>query len=147
MIKSFILAFTLVFGFIGATHAQSDPLAKCFAENTTGKDRTALVRWLFVAVGVHPELRSLVITSKESTDEANKTMGALVTRLLTENCKGELRASVKNGEMGQAMRRAFEGLGKLAVSELVSNDEVAVSLPKYADYIDKAKLAATLTSK
>lgn len=147
MIKSFILAFTLLFGFIGATHAQSHPLAKCVTENITGKDRTTLVRWLFTMMGAHQQLTGLSLTSKESIEEANKTMGALITRLSTETCLAEARAINKGAESDEVIRRVFEVLAKLAATELMYDKDVLVAMVKFGSHVDNAQIAKTLTTK
>ena len=144
MIKSFALAVVLLLGLAGSAHAQSDPLAKCLADNTTGKDRKALARWMFVSMSAHPELRDLALNSEGSIEQTDKTMAAIVTRLLIENCTSEVQAVVRTGEGEQTMRRAFESLGRLAMLELMSNGDVAASVSRFGRYVDQAKISAVL---
>jgi hypothetical protein len=118
MIKSVALSVSLLLGFAGIAHAQSDALTKCLADNTTAKDRKDLSRWLFVAISAHPEMQDLAVNSQEANEQAYRAMGVIVTRLLTESCLREVRAVFKSGQGSQAMDGAFEALGRLAMLEL-----------------------------
>jgi hypothetical protein len=146
MIKTVLVAIFILFSYVGTTHAQSDQLARCLADNTTGKDRKDLARWIFVAMGAHPELRDLVLSSQDATEQANKRMAALVMRLMSESCVAEVRTLHNNGE-SDAMRRAFESLGALAMMELSSNPSVAASVAGFGRYVDQAKLTAAIGGK
>jgi|SRR5882672_10802892 len=146
MIKCIAFAFALVISLPAVAQSQGDLLGKCLADNTTGKDRKDLARWIFVAMAAHPEIRDLASISQEAGDKTSRAMGALVTRLLTESCPKEVQA-VARGEGSQAMKRAFETLGQLAMLELTSNAEVAASVAGFERYVDKAKLNAVFAGK
>lgn len=146
MIKPVALALLILFAHAGAAHAQSDPLARCLADNTTGKDRKDLARWVFVAMGAHPEMRDLVLASAQTAEQANRKMAAIVTRLMAESCAAEVRALSRNGE-SDAMRKAFESLGALAMLELSTNPDVSASVAGFTRYVDQAKLAAAISGK
>jgi hypothetical protein len=146
MIKCIALAFALLCSLPAVAQSQGDLFAKCLADSTTGKDRKDLARWIFVAMAAHPEIRDLASISPEVSDKSSREMGALVTRLLTENCAKEAQ-TVARGEGTQAMKKAFESLGRLAMLELTSNAEVAASVGGFERYLDKAKLTAVLEAK
>lgn len=142
------LVFALAFlGLSGIAHAQSDALATCLADSTTGKDRKDLARWVFVAMSAHPGMRDLAANSPETGEQINKAMGVLVTRLLTESCPREVQAVAKGSEGAQGLRSAFEALGRLAMAELMSNAEVSASVSKFEGYVDRPKVSAVLNSK
>lgn len=147
IMKSLFFALALLLGLSGIAHAQSDALATCLADSTTGKDRKELARWIFVAMSAHPGMRDLAANSPETSEQINKTMGALVTRLLTESCPREVQAVVKGTESAQGMRSAFEALGRLAMAELTSNADVAASISKFEGYVDRPKVSAVLNPK
>jgi hypothetical protein len=146
MIKSLTLASLLLFGFLATTHAQSDHLAKCLADNTTGRDRKDLARWIFVSMGSHPEMRDLVLSSEDTNAQIDKRMATIVTRLMAESCLVEVQGLVKKGE-SDAMRRAFESLGALAMMELHSNPAVTTSVSRFGRYIDQEKLSSAINGK
>src|SRR5664279_2796944 len=146
MIKYIALTFALLCPLPAVAQSQGDVLGRCLADNTTGKDRKDLARWIFVAMAAHPEIRDLARVSPEAGEKASREMGALVTRLLSESCPKEVQ-SVARGEGGQAMKKAFETLGRLAMLELTSNAEVGASVAGFERYVDKAKLTAVFESK
>jgi hypothetical protein len=116
-----------------------DGLSTCLADNTSGKDRKDLARWIFLAISVHPEIRSFSSASATTHDEADKTMAALVTRLLTVNCEQQTKDAAKQ-EGNTGIFTAFKSLGELAVRELTSDPDVAASIGGYVKYLDKNKL-------
>ncbi|WP_411024887.1 hypothetical protein, partial [Salmonella sp. s57610] len=59
--------------------------------------------------------------------EADKTMAALVTRLLTANCEKQTR-EVASLEGNMGMYNAFRALGEVAMRELMGSPEVAASV-------------------
>lgn len=140
------LALGLAAAPLAQAQVQGESLAKCLADNTTGKDRKDLARWIFVAMASHPEIRDLASASEEAADQASRSMGALVTRLLAESCPREVQA-VARGEGPMAMRRAFETLGQLAMMELTSNKDVAASITKFERYVDRAKVTGVLEGR
>lgn len=146
MLRSFAIAIAIALSLVGPAQAQGDVLAKCLADNTTGKDRKDLARWIFVAMAAHPEIRDLANAPPEAGDRASRTMAALVTRLLTESCLSEVR-SVAAADRPQAMRRAFEVLGQLAMMELTSNSDVAASISGFERYVDRGRVNALLEGK
>ncbi|AYQ30249.1 hypothetical protein DT070_20900 [Polaromonas sp. SP1] len=98
-------------------------------------------------MGAHQQLTGLSLTSKESIEEANKTMGALITRLSTETCLAEARAINKGAESDEVIRRVFEVLAKLAATELMYDKDVLVAMVKFGSHVDNAQIAKTLTTK
>jgi hypothetical protein len=121
-------------------------LGTCMAENTTGKDRKNLARWVITATTVHPELKSILTVSEQSIDLANREVAALLTKLLAESCVDEVKMASKN-EGSNGMHAAFETLGKLAMQEIMSNQDVAISLTRFEKYLDKAKLDRALKAQ
>lgn len=119
-----------------------DALGSCLADSTTGKDRKDLARWIFVALAAHPEIKALGNVSADARVDADQTMAALFTTLLTDRCKAQARTAVQQEGSGGVVA-GFRTLGELAMKELMSNPDVATSLSGYERYIDRAKLDAT----
>lgn len=113
------------------------------ADRTTGKDRKDLAKWIFIAMGSHPDIRKLSAASTGELDNSSRTVGALFSRLIAENCAGEFRALVAN-EGSESLGIAFEFLGKLAMRELMSDREVSVALSGFEKYVDRPKVSSVL---
>lgn len=150
MLRAFIVAF--IVGALGATvSAQSQEsaaaLKTCLADNTSGKDRKDLARWIFLALAAHPELKEDASPNAAAAgDESSRTMAALVTRLLTESCLNETRAVLQSGQ-SQSLQLAFEGLGQLAMQELMADKSVQASMSLFERYVDQKRFTEALTAK
>ncbi|WP_326538359.1 hypothetical protein [Pseudorhodoferax sp.] len=121
----------------------TEAAAQCLTDNTTGKDRKDLAKWIFVGMAAHPEIRSLSAITPEATEEAQKAMGRIVTQLIGTACAQEMAAAVKaDGPTG--INAAFEHLGKIAMQELMSNPQVNATIGGFERFIDKKKLEPVL---
>lgn len=120
----------------------ADNLSSCFADNTTGKERKELARWVFIAMATHPEIQDISKITPTVREATNKNIGALVTKLMTETCVTQARFASKEG--GDAIKNAFEVLGKLAMQELMSDAGVRRTTQEFARYLDSKKFEAAL---
>jgi hypothetical protein len=123
-----------------------EALSNCLADNTSGKERKDLARWMFLAMAVHPEMRELSNPSKEVRESASRLTGQLFTRLLTENCLTQVRALSRDGATNGIVS-SFEFLGKLAMQELVANKDVNDAISGIDRYVDKVKLEKIFVNK
>ncbi len=123
----------------------SDALGTCLADNTTGKDRKDMARWMFIAMSAHPEMHDLSKVSKNDQDEINIRMGGLVTKLLTESCPVQAKKAMEEG--AEAMKTAFAVVGQLAMQELMTNPGVKSSISGFANYMDKDKMNSVFLRK
>jgi hypothetical protein len=119
----------------------SDELGKCLVSSTTPEDRTSLIKWFFVAASHHPAVKPLSSLTPAQQDEADKAMGAMFMRLMTENCRGEAQKALQF-EGPIAYQLGFQVLGQVAGRELMSNPEVTKSLSGLQKYVDPKKLKA-----
>ena len=119
----------------------SDALSRCLADNTTGRDRKELARWVFVAMAAHPEIQDLAGQTGKAREDTSRYVGGLVTRLLTESCTQEARTAFQS-EGSAAFKVAFGSLGQLAMQELMTNPQVSSSFSNIEKYVDQKKLAA-----
>ena len=112
--KRFLLCALLVLN-AGWAHAgpYGDVLVTCFSESTTGRDRTDLARWFFIAMGQHPAIKDMSSITPEAQDSTNRRIGALYTRLITENCPSQTAMAVQK-EGSASLVAAYGALGKLA---------------------------------
>jgi hypothetical protein len=91
----------------------------------------------------HPELRELSSVNPTTRGETYQSFAAIFTRLLSENCPREARAVIKT-EGGEALGKAFESLGRLAIQELMTNTEVQGAIGAFEKFVDRPKVESVL---
>lgn len=124
----------------------SDALGTCLSDNTTGKERKDLARWIFVGMSAHPDIQSLSKVTEATRDELDRMMAAIVTRLITENCLSKAKFAMEK-EGAASFQAAFGAMGGLAMQELMSNPEVNSSFTNYSKYLDTNKINSVFSSK
>ena len=131
-----------------ATYAAppSDALTTCIADNTSGKDRKELARWVFISMAVHPDIQDITNVSDAEREKSNKTMADLLMRLLTESCVSQARVALQQNNNG-GLASSFKTLGELAMKELMTNQTVSSSIGGYMKFVDRDKLTSSLTKK
>ena len=150
--KNFLVAIAAVVVSVGLPSSSAvagpttDALSACLADNTTGRDRKELARWVFVGMASHPEIRSLANVTQADRDGLDKAVASTVMRLMTESCRAEGRSALER-DGSVAFQAAFAIIGKLAMQELMSNPDVNSSFSRYAKYVDQKKLTSALTNK
>lgn len=122
-------------------------LSSCVSDNTSGKQRKDLARWVFLAMAAHPDLRQYTSSdadvARESTDKAT---AALFEFLITEQCAPEANAAYKeHGTPG--LQVAFEALGRLAMMELMSNENASSAMSAFEKHVDSKKINDVLTKE
>lgn len=123
-------------GNVAFAQAPASPLASCLADNTSGKDRKELARWVFLAMSVHPEIRQFASPNAAAAQAAsNKAMAETVTRLITVACVAESRAAYQQGG-GNAIQTAFQTLGQLAMQEIMTDPTVGATMGAFERHID-----------
>ena len=118
-------------------------LGHCFTDNTTGKERKELARWLFTAMAAHPELQALSNVTPADREAASRTTAAIFTRLLADACPKETQAAKAEGG-SRAVQAGFGLLGEMAMQELMSDPQVAGTLSGLEKYVDRARLEPVL---
>lgn len=141
--KTLVLLVTLVGLSTLSTQALSGPasdsLGVCLTDSLSGKERKQLARWIFFAMAAHPEMERFATITDADRDDADRVVGRLFTRLLAEDCAQEARLAV-NEEGPVALQGAFELVGRVAMQELMTNQDVATSISNYGRYLDQEKL-------
>ncbi len=145
-LSALLLSLAAVLPLSAQAGPKADALAACLGDNTTGKDRKDLARWIFIAMAAHPEIKDLSRLTPEMRTEADQGMAHIVTTLLAERCPTQAREAVQQ-EGSAGMMSAFKVLGELAMKELMTNAEVMQSLGAYERYLDRAKLEAALRQR
>ncbi len=119
---------------------QADPLGTCLVDSLDGKERKRLARWVFFSIAAHPEIKPYLSASQQDIDSNDQWVGKLVTRLLVEDCPGELEAASKKDP--RAIEGAFELVGEVAMHEIMRNQQVTDAIGKYGLYTDQDKISA-----
>jgi len=132
----------------GQASAQTsvETLGSCLADNTSGKDRKELAKWLFAAMTAHPEMKSLTSATSQDIHSASKSAGEIFTRLMADSCAKQVRDAVQTGGPA-AIQAGFQVLGQLAMQELMTNAQVGAAMGVLDQYIDKARVDAALQAK
>ena len=135
------LFFLSILTFVGPVMAgpASDALGKCMVGSLTGNERIEMAKWIFMAMAAHPEMASLAHIPPEERNATDKKIGRLFTRLLAEDCAKEAKTAVAT-ESKVAVDKSFELLGRVAMQELITNENVSEALVSYTKYLDKKKL-------
>lgn len=143
--KKFILISLLVNGLafsmpVFANQAASQ-LGTCMIDSLTGKERKKLAIWIFFGMTAHPEIMPYSNVTDENRTQLDQDTGALITRLLTEDCPAQTK-EVMGEANSLAMQSAFELVGRVAMQELMTNQEVARAMASFEQYMDKNKINA-----
>jgi len=130
--------------------AQAQPavnaFGKCLGDNTTGRDRKDLARWLFVAMGAHPDMKAISTINPSAPEDSSKAAGRLFTKLVVEACPKEAKAAVDAVGSG-AFQSAFTVLGQLAMQELMTDKDVAAGMALLEKHVDTSKIQSVLLGK
>lgn len=144
--KGICVAALLAWGGTALAQSRTDLLSACLSDHTNGKERKELVRWMFVAMSVHPALKDLAVVAPTVRSSADQAVGQLISRLLSEDCRVEARDAMQS-DGPKAFEAAFSSLGRIAVQELMTNPEVSASVMGYMKYVDPKKLEKAMTGK
>ena len=121
----------------------ADAAGTCLTDNTTGKDRKVLTRWIYLAMAKHPDLRALSAATDADHDAGTRQAATLFERLITVDCRSEIRAMVA-AEGAGSMKIPFEVLGRVAMLELMGNPTVAAEVARLDQFVDKQKIAEVM---
>ncbi len=140
-----LLTILAVMLFLGAAPSPAGPytdeLSKCLVASTTAADRVDLVKWMFAAASSHPAVRPMSTVTPEQLDAANRKMGEMMMRLLTDSCVQQTRDALKF-EGNTTLQTSFQVLGQVAGRELFSSPEVTAALSGLDQYVDSEKVKA-----
>lgn len=120
-------------------NAEIAALGQCLGDNTTGKERKDLSKWMFLSMAAHPEIKPLAKASTAEFEQASRSTAAIFTRLIAESCVTEVRAAMKTGG-SVALQMGFQVLGQLAMQELMTNTAVQGAISGFEQYVDRGKV-------
>lgn len=119
----------------------TDALATCLIKSATHGDRSLLMKWVFSAMALQPDVSALATISTQQRREINKSTGALIQRLIGTSCRVETQQAMKN-EGPQTLTRAFTTLSQLAADDLFSNPRVVDGMAGLADAMNAETMKA-----
>lgn len=121
----------------------ADDMAKCLVSSTSEVDRADLMRWMFSAMALHPDLASMATISGQQRDAITDKASKLFSRLMFDSCKSQVQEAVRN-EGTQTIYYAFQILGQVAMRGMMTDPHVAQALQGLGKGIDPAKMKALL---
>lgn len=127
--------------FLIPANANAENLGTCFVDSLNGKEKKSLAKWMFFSMASHPELQSYANISAEDISASDSFVAALITRLFVEDCTNEVKTAQQSDP--QAIKKAFEFVGKVAMQELMTNQAVKTAITQYAKQIDQEKIRRT----
>ncbi|MDX1592953.1 MAG: hypothetical protein R3298_01810 [Gammaproteobacteria bacterium] len=117
----------------------SDDLSRCLVESSTQDDKIVLVKWMFTAMALHPDVASMASVTDAQRDVANAAAAAMFVRLMTETCREPARKAIRY-EGALAVQQGFTVFGQVAGQELFANPAVARNLAGLDRHIDYDRL-------
>lgn len=118
----------------------ADDMAKCLVKQTGPEERAAIMKWMFAAMSLHPDVASMAKIDTASRNSINSSVGALFQRLLVDSCRAETKQAVRF-EGALAIQTAFSVLGQVAMQELMTNPNVSAGLVELEKYVDQKLIA------
>lgn len=119
--------YLVVFAFLASERAAAGPfaddMARCLVKSASLEDRTLLVKWIFSALSIHPDLATMSAVTQQQREVLTKAAGALFQRLLIESCRLETQQAIQN-EGQQTIQYAFQILGQVASRGLMTDPHV-----------------------
>jgi hypothetical protein len=116
---------------------ESAALGNCFVMKSTGADRLALVRWISGALLSSAKTADLAKVDPAKREETERQVAAIFTRLFTKDCLAEARAVASTGDASTGFRQAGEALGRIAMSDLLSDPAANAAMSGFARFLSK----------
>lgn len=139
------LSIGLIIGTPAFAASPTDTFANCLVDTLNGKERKNLAKWIFFAIAAHPEIKSYSKASLKDINNSDKYVGKLITKLLTVDCPNELKNATKSNP--RAIEQGFGLVGKVAMQELMTNQNVTKAISNYIQYADQEKINQVLSKK
>jgi len=118
--------------------AYSDDMAKCLVRSTSPADRASLVKWMFSAMALHPDVKAMAKVEPAQRDNLDRGAANLIVRLMTESCRNETQQAMML-EGPQTIQQSFQVLGQVAARELFADPNVVAGVGNLAKYVDPQK--------
>ena len=123
-----------------------DALSKCLVSSATQDDRQALVRWIFSAIAMHPDLEGLSTIDASKREELEKAGAVVFERLIAQDCTAQSRDAIMQ-EGTEGFSEAFKTLGELAMGGVVQDSHVQAGMARLSERLDTQRILKALLSK
>lgn len=121
-----------------ANNKTAQKLGVCFVDSLNGKERKELAKWMYFGMSKHSTIKRYSRVSQTDFDNMNKYIGALITRLMTEDCPSISKLAME-GNGTEILGYAFGVVGEVAMKELMNEPNVEKSLSAFDQYLDEEK--------
>lgn len=128
----------LVYPMVSHANQEAQNLGVCLTDSLTGKERKKLAKWIYFGLSTHSTIKPFSTVSQKDMEESDKYVGALITRLLTEDCPAQSKAAYEKGGSG-AFEYAFGIVGQVAMQEIMAESNVSNALQSFEKYLDQEK--------
>ena len=119
-----------------------DQLSQCLVDATSEQDRSTVVQWMFVALSVHPDLKSFSNVTPQQKQQLDQKLAVVLQNTIADKCQAQTKAVIQN-EGIQAVGESFQVLGQTTGKAILNDPAVNAQLRGTLRYIDLNKLAAT----
>lgn len=126
--------------------AAGEALSQCLTDSTTPDDRRALVRWIFSAIAVHPDLKEFTTIDAAKREQIESESVAVFERLIIKDCTAQTRSALMQ-EGTEGFQAAFKTLGELAMGGVVEDTQVQASMAQLGERIDKQRVLQALLAQ
>lgn len=123
----------------------ANDMARCMVNSTSAADRADLMRWMFSAMVLNPDLASMATVPATERNELTAKAAALFSRLMFDSCKSQVKLAVRN-EGPQAIVYAFQVLGQVAARGIMTDPHVSQSLQALGKDMDQTKLKSLMAA-
>lgn len=135
--RNIFLTILLLFSLNVKAGIYGDKFTECLLKNTSERDKTILVKWMYIGMGQHPVLKREFPISESQKESANIAVADYITYIITSSCYEETK-NVMTHEGEEAFVKAFELLGELAMMLVVEDIDVINSFEDYLQYLDES---------
>jgi hypothetical protein len=98
------------------------------------------MKWVFIAMALHPEVRPYATVTPEQRETANKAAAAMMERLVFVDCRKEAVEAMKY-EGASALESSFNVLGQVAMRGIMGDPGVSAGMADFGKYFDMTKWA------
>lgn len=126
----------------GSASAQADAkalataLGDCYVAQSTGEERIKLARWITVSMLSSAKVQTVAQIAPGARERANRDMAEIFTRLTVKACLPQSKALFSADPSGKTFELAGEALGRMAMTELLSDPDTEASFGDYTKYLD-----------
>lgn len=138
MKRFLILFFLFSFGVSSFSYSGpfSDEFSRCIVTKTTSQEKTDLVKWIYVTISFHPQLKGMSKITSDDVEIANIRVADYMTNVFAYKCNNEMMDAIKYEGEESAMQ-AFKLLGEIAMMEIMGEQNVSYASELFIQYLDE----------